>query len=70
MTWEVLQGRRLVAKHVISLRKVNRGVTRRTFSFKPGSADYTFHAKVALLSPGKAGGYLDQQVVRSRKFKG
>jgi len=70
VTWEVLQGRRLVAKHVISLRKVNRGVTRRTFSFKPGSADYTFHAKVALLSPGKAGGYVDQQVVRSRKFKG
>ena len=26
VTWEVLQGRRLVAKHVISLRKVHRGV--------------------------------------------
>jgi hypothetical protein len=70
VTWEVLQGRRLVARHVISVRNVHRGVSRLTFLFKPGSADYTFNAKVALLSPGKAGGYDAQQVVRSRTFKG
>jgi hypothetical protein len=49
------RGRRLVAKHVIWLPKVHRGVTRPTFSFKPGSADYTLRAKIGLLSPGQGG---------------
>jgi len=71
VTWEVLRGRRLVAKHVLSLqgKRLHRGLTREAFSFKPGSARYTFRGEVAVLSPSKAGGYVAQEVVQSRQLE-
>lgn len=72
VTWEVLRGGKLAAKHVLTLsgKTLHRGVTHETFAFKPSSATYTFRGKVALLSPAKPNGYVSQQIQRSKTFKG
>jgi hypothetical protein len=72
VTWEVLRGEKLAARHVMSLsgKKLHRGAIHETFAFKPSSATYTFRSKVALLSPAKANGYVSQQIQRSKTFKG
>ena len=72
VTWEVLRGGKLAAKHVLSLdgKKLHRGTLHETFAFKPGSATYSFRGKVALLSPRRASGYVSQQIQGSKTFKG
>jgi hypothetical protein len=72
VTWEVIRGEKLAAKHVMSLsgKKLRRGTIHETFAFKPSPTAYTFRGKVALLSPAKASGYVSQQIQRSKTFKG
>jgi hypothetical protein len=73
VTWEVLQGRRLVARHIVSLAgpRLHRGLVRQAFPFKgAASAHYTFRASVELLSPTHTGTYLTQQVSRTQRFRG
>jgi hypothetical protein len=70
ITFEVLRGRRLVAKHVVSLsgKSVHRGLIKENYAFKPGSMRYSFRATVAVLSPTKDGGYVSQRVVHAKQF--
>lgn len=73
MTWEVLKGRRLAAKHTVALTgaKLHRGLVRQTFSFNAaGSTRYTFRASVELLSPAHTGTYMSQNVTRLQRFRG
>jgi hypothetical protein len=72
VTWEVLRGGKLAAKHVLTLsgKRLHRGTIHATFAFKPRSATYTFRGRVALLSPAKANGYVSQQIQRSKTFEG
>jgi hypothetical protein len=71
ITFEVLRGRRLVAKHVVSLsgKHLHRGVIKRSYVFKPGSARYRFRATVAVLSPAKGGGYVSRRVAHATTFR-
>jgi hypothetical protein len=72
VTWEVLNGGRLAAKHVLTLsgKRPRHGTLHETFAFKPRAVTYTFRGKVVLLSPAKSNGYVSQQVQRSKTFKG